>query len=60
MRNIFNKLVNSNNFPLFISIFIYAIFLGMGFNSYWLAFSVIVLIVESANDRKEELAIQEL
>lgn len=43
MQRIFKKIVNKNNFCIFVPVMIYGIFLGMGLSGYWLFISVIAL-----------------
>lgn len=45
LSKIFIKIVNKNNFPIFMAAMVYAIFLGMGFSGYWLWILVGALII---------------
>lgn len=43
------RIVNSNNFGIYIAIFLYGVILGTGFYNYWLFLSVIALIMYESN-----------
>lgn len=40
-----NKIKNNRNLPIYLSSYLFAIFLGLGLNSYWLLLTVLVMIV---------------
>lgn len=44
LNKILKQIITKNNFSVFVSIFVYAILLGIGFANYWLFLSVITLL----------------
>lgn len=45
VNRIMKKIINKESLPIFLVLFTYVTFLGMGFNSYWLYLSVFLIIM---------------
>lgn len=45
LNKIMDKIINKNNFSVFISIFVYSILLGIGFTNYWIFLSALTLLI---------------
>ena len=53
VSNILKKVVNTNNFMLYISVALYSFILGAGMYSYWLYLTVFMLIMSKDTERTE-------
>lgn len=55
VSNILKKIVNDNNFYIYISIVFYSIILGAGLYSYWLYLTIFVLIINDGGKKNESI-----
>lgn len=52
INSILKKIINRDNYGIYLCIMIYVVFLSVGFNSYWLFLSVFVLVCFQEKNKK--------